>query len=339
MERTNVKEKKVSIVVPCFNEEETLLVFYKALKTALQKIKNCESEMIFVNDGSKDNTLDILKQLAARDLRVKYISFSRNFGKENAMKAGFDKCTGDYIAVCDADMQDPPDMIPEMIRIVSEEDYDCAAARRATRKGEPAVRSFFARKFYHVINRISDIELVDGARDFRVMNRTYLDSVLEMNEHNRFSKGIFQWVGYKTKWLEYENIERAAGTTSWSFWGLARYAVEGIVSFSQVPVVLPFIIGTGTVILSVILAAAAAVKALIFSSPVTGTLWLMILMTFFFGILLASVGIAGKYISNIMLEVKNRPQYIISETNLSAAAGRSVSMFKYMDTRTNAGRM
>lgn len=226
--------KKLTLIVPCFNEQEALPFFYKEAISVLKNL-NYEYELLFINDGSKDNTLNILKDFADRDACVKYISFSRNFGKEAAMYAGFCNATGDYVAIMDADMQDPPDLLPEMLKLIESGEYDSVATRRVSREGEPPIRSWFARRFYSLINKISDADIVDGARDFRLMRREMVDAIVAMGETNRFSKGIFGWIGFRTYWLPYENRERVAGTTKWNFWGLCKYAIDGIINFSEAP--------------------------------------------------------------------------------------------------------
>ena len=227
--------KKITIIVPCYNEQEALPLFYKEITKVSKKMKKVDFEYLFINDGSKDNTLSVLKDLAKKDKKVRFISFSRNFGKEAAMYAGFENATGDYVAVMDADLQDPPALLPEMLDAIEKEGYDSVATRRVTRKGEPPIRSFFARMFYKIINKISNADIVDGARDYRLMNRKMVDSIISMTEYNRFSKGIFGWVGFNTKWLEFENVERVAGETKWNFWKLFIYSLEGIVGFSTMP--------------------------------------------------------------------------------------------------------
>ena len=230
----NKELKKISIIIPCYNEQESLPIFYKEAKKVLEGMKY-QYELVFINDGSKDETINILKNYGSQDEHVKYISFSRNFGKEAAMYAGFCNVSGDYVAVMDADMQDPPALLPKMMEILETEDYDSVATRRVSREGEPPIRSWFARKFYQIINKISDADIVDGARDFRLMKRDMVDAIVSMSEYNRFSKGIFGWIGFKTYWLPYENVERVAGETKWNFWKLFKYAIDGIINFSQVP--------------------------------------------------------------------------------------------------------
>ena len=300
----------ISIVVPCYNEEESLPYFYKEINKIIDKMKKVKFELIFVNDGSKDNTLKILKEMAKEDKRVKYISFSRNFGKESAMLAGLEYTSGDYIAIMDADLQDPPKLIEEMYKGITEEGYDCVGLRRVTRKGEPAIRSFFARNYYKIINKISKVKIVDGARDFRLMTRQMVDSILELKENNRYSKGIFSWVGYNTKWLEYENVERVAGVTKWSFSKLFLYSIESIIAFSTFPLAFSIIISLLLMFVSFVL------LILMFFISVTDLYKLTTLITFATGLQLFFVGILGLYLSKIHVESQNRPKYIVKETNI-----------------------
>ena len=297
---------KLSIIVPCFNEEESLPIFYDAVCKELDSL--CAFELYLVDDGSKDGTLKVIKELAAKDSRVRYISFSRNFGKESALYAGLSACTGDYVAVADADMQDPPSLLPKMLHILETEDYDCVCTRRVTRAGEPPVRSFFARRFYKLINSISSTEFKDGARDFRLMKRQMVDAILSMTEYNRFSKGLFSWVGFKIKWLEYENIERVAGNTKWSFWGLTKYAIDGIVAFSTVPLLISCFFAV-----IVLLAALVMFICCLVLSPMPAWLPLGTLIVFCTGALQTSIAILSLYFSKTYTETKGRPIYIIKE--------------------------
>jgi len=310
--------KKISIIIPCYNEQESIPYFYNEINKISKSMKN-DFEFIFVNDGSKDNTISIIKEYSKKDKRVKYIHFSRNFGKESAMYAGLELSTGDYIAIMDADLQDPPHLLPEMLSILEdkENDYDCVGTRRVTRKGEPQIRSFFARIFYKLINKMSKIEMVDGARDYRLMTRQMVNSIIELKEYNRYSKGLFQFVGYNTKWLEYENIERIAGETKWSFWGLFLYAIEGIVAFSTAPLAISSIIGLFFCIISFILIIAIIIKTLIFGDPTSGWPSLVCIIFLVSGIQLFCLGIMGQYLSKTYLETKKRPIYIIKETNIN----------------------
>ena len=303
--------KCIDIVVPCYNEEEVLPLFYKEIDKVCKKMKNVDFKFIFVDDGSKDKTLSVLKKMNEKDSRVKYISFSRNFGKEAAMYAGLKNSTGDYVAIMDADLQDPPILIKEMYDSIVNEGYDCVATRRVTRKGEPIIRSFFARMFYKIINKISKADIVDGARDFRLMTRQMVDAIVSMEEYNRFSKGIFGWIGFKTKWLEYENVERAAGETKWSFFKLLLYSIEGIVAFSTFPLSLTFIIGILFCLFAIVF---IIVRTLIFGDATSGWPSLVCIMFFISGIQLCCMGILGQYLSKTYLETKKRPIYIIKET-------------------------
>lgn len=309
---TNIKKiinmKTLDIVVPCYNEEEMLPIFYNEISNNL---KNINWNVIFVNDGSNDNTLEVIKKLKNSYDNVKYISFSRNFGKESAIYAGLDYSTGDYIVLMDADLQDPPSLIPEMLKYISK--YDIVGTRRVTRKGEPIIRSFFARLFYKIANKITKIELVDGARDFRLMKREVVNAILDLKEYNRFSKGIFQWVGFETKWLEYENIERQKGETSWSFWGLFKYSIEGIVSFTTAPLHIATIIGIFFSIIAFLSIIVIVIKTLLFGDPVEGWPSTISIILFLSGIQLFAAGIIGEYLAKIYLESKKRPIYIIKE--------------------------
>ncbi|MDO4621761.1 MAG: glycosyltransferase family 2 protein [Eubacteriales bacterium] len=307
--------KKITLIVPCYNEEEVLPVFYDR-STEVLKGMPCDYTLLFINDGSKDRTLEILKTLAASDEHVKYLSFSRNFGKESAMYAGFTNADGDYVAVMDVDLQDPPELLPEMFKILETEEYDSVATRRENRAGEPPIRSFFAHRFYHLINRISDADIMDGARDFRLMKRSMVDAIVAMSEYNRFSKGIFGWIGFKTKWLAYENVERAAGETKWSFWKLFKYALTGIMTFSQIPLNIASWAGIGLSGVSFLAIIFIIIRRLAWGDPVQGWASLVCIITFIGGIQLLCLGIIGQYIALIYLESKKRPHYIISETNI-----------------------
>ena len=305
----------ISIVVPCFNEEEALPIFYQTIVPILNDL-GPDYELILVDDGSKDNTSNIMKKLASEDEKVKYVIFSRNFGKESAMYAGLEKSKGDYVAVMDVDLQDPPEQLKEMLQAIKEEEYDCVATRRVTRKGEPKIRSWFARQFYKLINKWSQTEVVDGARDYRLMKRKMVDAILSMNEYNRFSKGIFSWVGFKTKWLEYENIERCAGVTKWNFKKLFVYALDGIIAFTLAP--LYFIIKFGFALL--ILDILATIILLIvdaFASTYIFHNWVIALLVgaCFTSIIIICLGVSTLYQAKIYGEVKARPIYIAKETN------------------------
>ena len=310
-------KKKISIVVPCYNEQEVLPMFYEELNKVMKKLDNVELELILVNDGSKDNTLKEFKELASKDERVRYISFSRNFGKEAAMYAGLEASTGDYVAIMDADLQDPPKLLLEMYDILENSDYDCVGTRRVTRKGEPKIRSFFAKIFYKLMKKISKMDIVDGARDFRLMTRQMTDSIVSMQEYNRFSKGIFTWVGFKTKWLEYENVERAAGKSKWSFWKLFIYSLDGITAFSTFPLVIAAILGMLFCILAFIMILVIIFKTIAFGEPVSGWPSTVCAILFVGGVQLFCTGIIGQYIAKTYLEVKKRPIFIVKETNIN----------------------
>ena len=303
--------KKISVVVPCYNEEEALPIFYKEMVSVSKKMKMVDFEFIFVNDGSKDNTLNIIKKLRKKDKRVKYIDFSRNFGKESAMFAGLENATGDFITLMDADLQDPPEMLIKMYNIITEEGYDSVGTRRVTRKGEPPIRSFFARMFYKIINKISKVEMVDGARDYRLMTRQMVDAIISLKEYNRYSKGLFSFVGFNTKWLEYENVERVAGETKWSFWKLFIYAIDGICAFSTVPLVISTIIGFIFCVISFIMIMVIILKTLIFGDPVGGWPSLVCIILMLSGVQLFFMGIIGEYLAKTYLETKARPIYIV----------------------------
>lgn len=305
---------KISVVVPCYNEQESIPFFHREIDRVSKEMEN-EFEFIFVNDGSKDDTLNILKRLSEEDHRVKYISFSRNFGKEAAIYAGFSKADGDYVVMMDADLQDPPSLLPEMMSYM-EEGYDSVATRRVTRKGEPKIRSFFARMFYKIINKISKVDIVDGARDYRLMTAQMKDAILSMKEYNRFSKGIFGWVGFQTKWLEYENVERVAGETKWNFWKLFLYSLEGIIAFSTVPLVMSSIFGILFCLLSFAMIIVIIVRTIVFGDPVAGWPSLVCIMFLIGGVQLFCHGITGQYLSKTYLETKDRPKYIIKDTNI-----------------------
>ena len=308
--------KKISLIIPCYNEQDALPIFHKEVTNVMKGLSaNYEYELIFVNDGSKDNTLGILKELAGQDKSTTYLSFSRNFGKEAAMYAGFCNADGDYVAVMDADMQDPPSLIPEMLKILEGGEYDSVATRRVSRKGEPPIRSWFARLFYRIINKISDADVVDGARDFRLMKREMVDAIVSMSEYNRFSKGIFGWIGYRTYWLPYENVERVAGETKWSFWKLLKYAIDGIINFSQTPLSIASWGGIFLTLVAVLALIFIVVRRLIFGDPVNGWASTICVIIFIGGIQLFCMGIMGQYMAKTYMETKNRPHYIIAETN------------------------
>lgn len=309
------KQKKISLIVPCYNEEDALPIFCKEATRVLEEMK-VDYELICIDDGSKDRTLMVLEDLSKKNDKIKYISFSRNFGKEAAMYAGFCNVTGDYAAVMDADMQDPPALLPEMFKILETGEYDSVATRRVDRKGESRIRSFFARTFYMIINKISNTEIVDGARDFRLMKREMVNAILSMSEYNRFSKGIFGWVGFKTYWLSFENVERVAGTTSWSFWGLFRYAIDGIVNFSNAPLDIASGFGIIMTVVAFVMLIFIIVRKLIFGDPVAGWASTMSVIIFIGGIQLLCLGIMGQYLGKMYMETKRRPQYIVGKTNI-----------------------
>lgn len=309
----------ISVVVPCYNEQGALPFYYDKMKEVMALLPELSFEIIIVDDGSTDGTLEAAKQLAKSDDRIRYISFSRNFGKEAAMYAGLKNASGKYTAIMDADLQDPPEMLPEMYRVITEEGYDAVGTRRVTRKGEPPVRSFFARKFYKIMSRISKANMVDGARDYRLMNRKYVDALLSLGEYNRFSKGLFGWVGFKVKWLEFENVNRIAGETKWSFGQLFLYSLDGIVAFSNVPLYMASIAGIGSFIAAIAAMIFIIVRRLVFGDPVAGWASTVVIILFIGGIQLLSIGILGLYLSKLYLEAKNRPIYLLDETNIKDA--------------------
>ena len=302
----------ISLIIPCFNEEESLPLFYPEATSVLRQM-NCDYELIFVNDGSRDRTLEILKELSEKDPHVIYLSFSRNFGKEAAMYAGFCNAGGDYVAVMDADLQDPPSLLPEMLAKLESGEYDSVATRRVSRDGEPPIRSFFARKFYQLINKISDADIVDGARDFRLMKRSMVDAIVSMSEYNRFSKGIFGWIGFRTCWLPYKNIERVAGETKWNFWKLLVYSLDGITAFSTAPLLIASFVGVLFCVIAFLMIIFIIVRKLIFGDPVSGwpSLVCIILMTS--GVQFFCTGILGQYLAKAYMEVKRRPIYLVKE--------------------------
>lgn len=305
----------ISIIIPCFNEKEMVPIFYKTMIAVMEELNQCDVELIFINDGSTDNTLDQMRSLAQADSRVHYLSFSRNFGKEAAMYAGLKHAKGDFVAVMDVDLQDPPNLLPTMYRTLKNSDYDCVGTKRVDRQGEPVIRSFFAKGFYKLINRISDNHIVDGARDYRLMTRQMVDAVLELTEYNRFSKGIFTWVGFETKYMEYSNIERPAGKTSWSFWGLMKYSFDGIIAFSAVPLAIASFIGFIAFVVAVLLALFFTIRTLLFGNATSGWTSLIVMILGMGGLQLLCLGILGKYLGQTFLETKKRPIYILKETD------------------------
>ena len=314
--------KHISIVVPCYNEEEALPLYYEAMLPVLETLRaqGADVDFVFVDDGSKDGTLRVLRDLHEKDGRCGYVSFSRNVGKEAAMYAGLQHAKGDYVAVMDADLQDPPEMLPDMLRILEEspadDPVDCVGTRRTDRKGEPPIRSFFARCFYRLINKISKTEIVDGARDYRLMTRRMVDAILSLSEYNRFSKGIFSWVGFKTRWLEYVNRERVAGETKWSFRKLFLYSIDGITAFSTAPLAIASFSGMAICAVSFIALLFVFIRALVFGDPVAGWPSMICIILFLGGVQLLGIGILGQYLAKTYLEVKNRPQYVLQEKNL-----------------------
>ena len=308
----------ISLIVPCLNEEKALPIFYKEVTSVMQTVA-AEYELLFINDGSTDETERILKEFAEQDHRVKYLSLSRNFGKEAAMFAGLSNAHGDYVAVIDADMQDPPELIPQMLELLQSGKYDSVATRRVSRNGEPPVRSWFAKQFYGLINKISDVDIVDGARDFRMMKREMVDAVLALSEKNRFSKGIFGWVGFRTCWLPYENVERTAGKTKWSFWKLFKYGLDGIISFSHTPLDVASWFGLIMTAISFFFVVLIVVRRLLFGDPVAGWASTACIIIFIGGIQLLCLGIIGRYLAKTYMEVKNRPHFIVAETNMENA--------------------
>ena len=307
-------KKLISVVISCYNEEEVLPMFYKEIDKTSKKLDSVDFEFLFVDDGSKDNTLNIVKDLSKSDSRVKYISFSRNFGKEAAMNAGLSYAKGDYVAVMDADLQDPPKLLIDMYASL-QDGYDVCATRRFNRTGEPKVRSFFSKLWYKLIDKMSDTEMVDGARDFRLMSRAVVDAILSLSEYNRYSKGIFSFVGFKTKWIEYENVNRAAGKTKWSFFGLLKYAIDGMTSFSTAPLILASIFGMFFCFIALVAIIFIIIRTLIYGDPATGWPSLVCIILFVGGVQLLCIGIIGRYLSKVYLETKKRPIYIVRETN------------------------
>ena len=311
---TKKKEKKLSLIVPCYNEEEALPLFYEEVTKVLKTLDE-DYEIILVNDGSKDKTLAEMEHLAMKDKHIIYLSFSRNFGKESAMYAGLLNATGDYVGFIDADLQHPPVLIKDMLKALKNDEYDCAACRRVDRTGDSKIRTWFARKFYKIINMISDAHMVDGAGDYRIMKREMAEAILSVSEYNRFSKGIFSWVGFNTYWIDYENVDRIAGKTSWSFWGLVKYAVDGIVNFSNFPLDMATFLGILTTAFAFIYLVFILIKYAFFGDPVQGWATLVCVILILGGVQLLSLGIMGQYVGKTYMETKNRPHYIISRTN------------------------
>lgn len=310
-----MKRDLISIVVPCHNEEAMLPLYYQEMQTIIDQTRIVDFELIFINDGSTDNTLAVIRNIAQIDSRVRYISLSRNFGKEAALYAGLQRAAGQYVAVMDADLQDPPRLLPEMYKELKADGYDCIGTKRVDREGEPPIRSFFARQFYKLINRISDTEIVDGARDYRLMTRRMVDAVLEVTEYNRFSKGIFSWVGFNTKYIEYRNVERPAGETSWSFWKLFKYSLDGIVAFSGAPLDIASFVGFLAFAAALLLALFFTIRTLLFGNATSGWTSLIVMILGMGGLQLLCLGILGRYIGKTFLETKRRPIYIVKETD------------------------
>lgn len=310
-----VSVKKITVIVPCFNEQDALPIYYKEMCKVMNKMPEVEIEMLFVDDGSTDRTLSVMKDLNALDEKCKYLSFSRNFGKEAAIYAGLKNATGDYVAIMDVDLQDPPELLPQMYQILEEGEYDNVATKRSTRKGEPVIRSFLSETFYKCINKISKTEIVSGARDYRLMNRRMVDAVLEMSEYNRFSKGIFEWVGFRTKWLEFENVERSAGETKWSIRKLFTYSLEGIMGFSVAPLSFASVIGLLFCVLSFLMVIVIVVRTLVWGDPVAGWPSLVCIVFMVGGVQLLCTGIVGQYLAKTYLETKHRPIYILKDSS------------------------
>lgn len=307
--------KRVTVIVPCFNEQEAILIYYKEMCKIMLQMQDVDMELLFVDDGSTDRTLSVMKALHTLDERCQYLSFSRNFGKEAAIYAGLKNATGDYVAIMDVDLQDPPELLPQMYQILEEEEYDNVATKRSTRTGEPRIRSFLSEAFYKCINRISKTEIVNGARDYRLMKRKMVDAVLEMSEYNRFSKGIFEWVGFRTKWLEFENVERSAGETKWSLRKLFKYSLEGIMGFSVAPLSLASVIGLLFCVFSFLMILVIVVRTVVWGDPVNGWPSLVCIIFMVGGVQLLCTGIVGQYLAKTYLETKHRPIYILKDSS------------------------
>ena len=315
----NTEKKTIELIVPCYNEEKCVALFYNRIKEVFLEIPECDFIITYIDDGSKDHTMDEIKKVvvSADAGRVQYISLSRNFGKESAIYAGLSKCTGDYIALLDADLQHPPELLKDMLIAIEEEGYDCASARRVSRKGEPLIRSMFSKAFYHIINHITVIDLVPGSTDYRLMKRSVVEAIVSMTERERFTKGIYAWVGFKNKWIEYENVERAAGSTTWNFWGLVRYAYSGFIAFATTPLRGVIYFGMLIVLLAIYFAVKIYLGALHTpDAQRTGYASIMILMLFLGGVIITILGMIGEYMARIYMEVKNRPIYFARETNI-----------------------
>ena len=313
-----MSKKVLSIIVPCYNEQDTIHPYISQMTDIEALLPELTFEYWFINDGSKDNTLNLLKEISKQSEQYNYLSFSRNFGKEAALYAGLEHARENYITVMDVDLQDPPELLPKMVELLQQDDYDCIGTRRVTREGEPKIRSFFAKKFYKIINKISDIEIVDGARDYRLMSRQMVDAILELKEYNRFSKGIFSWVGFNTYYLEFENIERVDGETSWSFWDLLQYSIDGIISFSEFPLKLSTILGFISFVASIFALIFIVIRALIFGDPTSGWPSLVCIVLALGGLQLLCLGVVGQYLGKTFLETKQRPIYIIKDKKISS---------------------
>lgn len=303
----------LSLVVPCYNEKEALPYFMEEVEKVTKEIKDIETEVILINDGSKDETIEVIRELKKSYSCIRYLSFSRNFGKESAILAGLAASRGDWTAVMDADLQDPPSLLPEMLKAIREEGYDCVGTRRSTRTGEPPIRSFFARMFYKLINKVSSTKLVDGARDFKLLSRPAVDALLSMPEVNRFSKGLYEWIGFRTKWIEFKNVERIAGETKWSFWGLFKYSIEGIVSFTTSPLILSALLGILFMFISIVTLLFLIVRQLMYHNSVSGWTSMVCIILLLSGVQLFCLGIFGQYLAKMYTEIKRRPHYIIAE--------------------------
>lgn len=306
----------ISLIVPCYNESEALPAFMKELTRVIStQLTDVECEVILVNDGSRDDTLEVMRQMAAEYPMVRWLSFSRNFGKEAAILAGFRAAKGDYAAVMDADLQDPPALLPDMLKAVREEGYDCAGTRRVSRKGEPPIRSFFARMFYRLINRVSDTQLVDGARDYKLLSRRAVDALLSLPEYNRFSKGLYEWIGFRTKWFEFENVERVAGETKWSFRKLFMYSLEGIVAFTTTPLTVSAVLGLLFMLISGVTILGLVIRQFLYQNSANGWTSMVCVILLLSGVQLFCFGIFGQYLAKMYLEIKRRPHYIIGRTS------------------------
>ncbi|MGX6970451.1 glycosyltransferase family 2 protein [Vagococcus bubulae] len=312
-----MSKKILSVVVPCYNEQDTIHPYISRMTDIEKLLPELTIEYWFINDGSKDKTLSTLKEISKHSEKYNYLSFSRNFGKEAALYAGLEHARGDYITVMDVDLQDPPELLPKMVELLQQDDYDCIGTRRVTRAGEPKIRSFFAKQFYKIINKISDVEIVDGARDYRLMSRQMVDAILELKEYNRFSKGIFSWVGFNTYYLEFENIERVEGETSWSFWDLLQYSIDGIISFSEFPLKMSTILGFISFVTSIIALIFIVIRALIFGDPTSGWPSLVCIILALGGLQLLCLGVVGQYLGKTFLETKRRPIYIVKDKKIS----------------------